>query len=56
MKKLVDILLDYIKEENNRDNKILDFYHPEQMLKKIDLSIPDEAMNLGQILKVFIFE
>jgi hypothetical protein len=55
LQQVVEILYDYIKEENNRNSKILDFHQPEEMKKLLDLSIPEKPMNLGELLKVKYF-
>ena len=44
------ILLDFIDKSNDRNEKVLDFHHPAQLLDVIDLSIPDEPQNLDQLL------
>jgi len=51
LKSVVEILLDYIKEENDRNSKILDFHHPEEMLKVMDFTIPEKPMNLEELLQ-----
>ncbi|VDO47439.1 unnamed protein product, partial [Brugia timori] len=51
LEEIVKILLEYINEENQRENKILDFYHPAEMQKLIDLSIPDNPRTLHQLLQ-----
>ena len=48
--RVIDILLDYITKTNDRSTKILDFHHPEQMKQSIDLDIPDQPLNLDQLL------
>ncbi|KAL3087962.1 hypothetical protein niasHT_022036 [Heterodera trifolii] len=45
------VLLNYIREENDRSTKVLDFHQPEQMAQLIDLHIPTEPMKLGELLK-----
>lgn len=52
MQQVVEILYDYIKDENDRNSKILDFHQPDEMKKLLDLSIPEKPMNLGELLKV----
>lgn len=52
LKKVVDVLLNYIREENDRSSKILEFHHPEEMKKLIDLSIPEKPMKLDELIKV----
>ncbi|KAM3724665.1 Glutamate decarboxylase [Dirofilaria immitis] len=48
---IVKILLDYINEENRREKKILDFHHPNEMQKLIDLTIPDTPRTLQELLQ-----
>jgi glutamate decarboxylase len=52
LQKIVEILLDYIREENDRSSKILEFHHPAEMLQILDLSIPDKPMTLSELLNV----
>ena len=49
---LVEILLKYIKEMNDRKSKILDFHHPTEMAQIIDVSIPDDPQDLEKLLNV----
>ncbi|VDK81477.1 unnamed protein product [Onchocerca ochengi] len=51
LEEVVKILLEYIHEENQRENKILNFYHPDEMQKLIDLSIPDKPCTLQELLQ-----
>ncbi|XP_035727671.1 glutamate decarboxylase-like isoform X1 [Vespa mandarinia] len=48
--KVVDILLDYIKATNDRNAKVLDFRHPSEMIRLLDLEIPDTGLTLQQLL------
>ncbi|KAJ8687253.1 hypothetical protein QAD02_023047, partial [Eretmocerus hayati] len=48
--KVVDILLDYIKNQNDRSAKVLDFHHPDEMIRLLDLEIPDTGVTLQQLL------
>ncbi|CAG9835373.1 unnamed protein product [Diabrotica balteata] len=50
LQKIVDVLLDYVKQQNDRKEKILDFHHPEEMIKLLDLKIPEEGVSLGQLV------
>jgi len=50
MQRVVAILLDFVTKTNDRSTKILDFHHPEQMKQSIDLDIPDQPLNLDQLL------
>lgn len=49
--KVVDILLDFVKDTNDRNKKVLDFHHPEDMKRLLDLQVPDRAVNLQQIIE-----
>lgn len=49
---LVQILVQYIRDENDRGSKVLDFHHPEEMQRLIDLSIGDAPVNLSSLLEV----
>lgn len=48
--KVVDILLDFVKSTNDRNAKILDFHHPSEMMRLLDLEIPDSGLTLQQLL------
>lgn len=48
--KVVDILLDFVKSTNDRNAKILDFHHPADMMRLLDLEIPDTGLTLQQLL------
>ena len=45
-----EILLDFICKSNDRESKVLDFHHPEQIMQVMDFSLPDHPQNLDQIL------
>ena len=46
----MEILLDHITVQNDRSTKILDFHNPEQLKEVIDFAIPEEPLNLDQLL------
>lgn len=48
--RLILILLDFIEKTNDRNEKILDFHHPSQLMQVMDLTVPDEPQNLDQLL------
>jgi len=50
LQKVVDVLLDFIKSTNDRNEKILDFHHPEEMQKLLDLRVPDHGVPLQQLV------
>ncbi|CAJ0598935.1 unnamed protein product [Cylicocyclus nassatus] len=51
LKAVVNVLLKYIREQNDRSKKVLDFHHPAEMLKLIDMSIPEKPQNLEHLVK-----
>ena len=48
--KIVDILLDFIKESNDRSTKVIDFHQPNQMKQLFDFTIPENPKSIQQIL------
>lgn len=50
LQKVIDILLDYVNACNDRNEKILDFHHPEEMKKLIDLQIAEQPVPLQQLI------
>ncbi|XP_015918434.1 glutamate decarboxylase [Parasteatoda tepidariorum] len=48
--KVVEIMLDFISKTNDRKAKVLDFHQPDQLKQILDLEIPDEPLNLDQLL------
>jgi hypothetical protein len=50
LQKVIDILLDYVNASNDRQEKILDFHHPEEMKTLLDLEIADQAVPLQQLI------
>ncbi|WKX99089.1 hypothetical protein Q1695_014177 [Nippostrongylus brasiliensis] len=51
LQSVVKILLKYIREENDRSSKVLEFHHPAEMLQLIDLDIPEKPQNLDCLVK-----
>ncbi|KAI6235473.1 Glutamate decarboxylase 1 [Aphelenchoides besseyi] len=51
LEEVVNVLFEYIKEQNDRSKKILEFHHPDEMKKLIDLSIPDKPLPLDSLIK-----
>lgn len=49
--KIIDVLLDFIKATNDRNEKVLDFRHPEEMKRLLDLDLPEKAVNLQQLIE-----
>lgn len=50
LQKVMEILIDYVCVQNDRKEKVLDFHHPEDMKKLLSLDVPDEAVNLQQLI------
>ncbi|KAF5279653.1 hypothetical protein FQA39_LY18257 [Lamprigera yunnana] len=50
LQKVIDILIDFIRVTNDRKEKILDFHHPEDMEKLLDLKIPEIGVDLQQLV------
>jgi hypothetical protein len=51
LQKVIDILLDYVNACNDRNEKVLDFHHPEEMKKLIDLQIAEQPVPLQQLIE-----
>lgn len=49
--KVIDILLDYVKTQNDRNERILEFHHPEEMKNLLDLDLPESALPLQQLIQ-----
>lgn len=50
LQKVADILVDYVVIQNDRKEKILDFHHPEEMEKMLDMNLPDDPVSLQQLI------
>ncbi|CAA9999217.1 unnamed protein product [Nesidiocoris tenuis] len=50
LKQLTDVLIDFVHETNDRKCKVLDFQHPEEMKKLLDLDIPEEGLPLQTLI------
>lgn len=51
LSKVIDILLDYVETQNDRNERILEFHHPEDMKKLIDFDLPENALPLQQLVQ-----
>ena len=47
---VVEILLDFINQSNDRDAVVVDFHHPSQITKAMDFSLPDYPLPLEQLV------
>jgi glutamate decarboxylase len=48
--RLMSIIFEFIQKTNDRNEKILDFHHPDQLMEDMDFTLPDEPQNLDQLL------
>lgn len=48
---VIRICIDYIERENKRDEKVIEFYQPQQILKMFDFSIPDTPTELDRLVE-----
>lgn len=51
LQQVVDVLLDFVKASNDRSEKVLEFHHPEEMKRLLDLDVPDTALPLQQLVQ-----
>jgi len=50
LNQMTEILMDYLHSTYDRDSKILDFHHPEQLLEILDLTLPNQGKNIEQLM------
>ena len=50
LKKITDMMLVYIKQSLNREQKILNFNHPHELKAKVSLGIGNNPLPLSQIV------
>ncbi|PSN41074.1 hypothetical protein C0J52_10612 [Blattella germanica] len=48
--KIIEILLEFVRQTNDRNCKVLDFHHPNDMRRLLDLDIPDRPVTLQQLV------
>jgi hypothetical protein len=48
--KLTEVLVEFVRQSNDRNCKVLDFHHPADMLRLLDLDLPDRAVTLQQLI------
>jgi glutamate decarboxylase len=48
--KLIEVLLEFVRQTNDRNCKVLDFHHPSDMRRMLDLDIPDRPVTLQQLI------
>jgi hypothetical protein len=48
--KLTEVLLEYVRQTNDRNCKVLDFYHPADMRRMLDLDISERPVTLQQLI------
>ncbi|KAG1714247.1 Glutamate decarboxylase [Nymphon striatum] len=50
LQRVVNIMVDFLKESHDRSTKVLDFHHPDQLKEILDLDIPDKPLSIDQLL------
>ena len=50
LQNVLELLWNFISESNDREAKVLEFHHPEQLMKVMDFTLPDMPKNLQEIL------
>ena len=50
LQNVLELLWNFISESNDRESKVLEFHHPEQLMKVMDFTLPDMPKNLQEIL------
>jgi glutamate decarboxylase len=48
--KLIEVLLEFVRQTNDRNCKVLDFHHPADMRRILDLDLPDRPVTLQQLI------
>lgn len=46
----MDVLLDWVKDTHDRSRPVLEFHHPEEMWKLLDLELPDQPVTLQRLV------
>lgn len=49
--KVIDVLMDFVKASNDRKEKVLEFHHPEEMKRLLDLDVPETGLPLQQLIE-----
>ncbi|KAF8359513.1 unc-25 [Pristionchus pacificus] len=52
LRNVMEVLLSYLKQQSDRNTKILEFHHPAEMAKLIEMEIPDGGENLETLVKI----
>jgi len=48
--KLIEVLLEFVRQTHDRNCKVLEFHHPGDMRRMLDLDIPDRPVTLQQLI------
>ena len=51
LQSVVDILFDFIQKTFDRNEKVIDFHHPEELRRLLDLHIPEQGVTIEQLLQ-----
>ena len=46
----MELLWNFISDSNDRETKVLEFHHPEQLMNIMDFTLPDSPKNLQEVL------
>jgi glutamate decarboxylase len=49
-KKVIELIVDFLKTSNNRKENVVDFHHPHELENLIDFGIHDEPQSLQKVL------
>ncbi|XP_077292017.1 glutamate decarboxylase [Arctopsyche grandis] len=49
--KIMEVLIEFVKNTNDRNEKILEFHHPEEMKRLLDLELPERGFPLQQLVQ-----
>lgn len=50
LQRVVDVLMDWVKDTHDRSRPVLEFHHPDEMWRLIDLEIPDQPVTLQKLI------
>lgn len=48
---VINICLDYVERENKRQEKVIEFYQPDEIMRMFDFSIPDSPTELERLIE-----
>ncbi|CAN8013284.1 unnamed protein product, partial [Ixodes persulcatus] len=51
LSRVFEILWQYVDQQQDRSSKILDFHMPDKLMQMLDLDLPEDPLDLGQLFK-----